>query len=287
MISRFPADLPRIMALVAAVAIAGLGFGALWAEATWGRPSSTSGIGYLTVPAFAALFGLGGFLLGQLSLPFIARGAHKPREGPWVSAAAIMLIAAVGVTSALISVRAVRDGERASRPRVLLASAAVERVSPRGGRPAGASPAEAIWEWQPGGAGAPPETIQLPLGQVVLELSNGSAAFRRSAKRSIAFDLSPLEYITRIDAVPLDSRIQHGRSLAVAITGRATGHRLLLTVVNEEGTVLHAELLERCQSFDQVPLERWPIGDGKLEAAVVPRACETPVGVRGVGAAQR
>jgi hypothetical protein len=184
-------------------------------------------------------------------------------------------VVAVGC-GALLGVFGARRSEAHARPRILIESPAVERVSLPLSIAHVSTPGTALWS----GSSEPPARIALIGRPGVLEIAGLIASFvGESGERSVV-SLDPLNYVTRVDAVAGSSGGRAGWTV-VAITGRATSRRLLIVVLSPDAKVSHSELLERCWPLDQAPLEKWSLQDGKgSELAVVPEGCEGPIGFR-------
>ncbi|HZL95021.1 MAG TPA: hypothetical protein VFB99_15305 [Vicinamibacterales bacterium] len=96
-------------------------------------------------------------------------------------------------------------------------------------------------------------------------LFDGDSVVLRDAVsgKNVAFDIPALDYITRVDAVPIS--IAHGRPmLALTISGRATGRRAVIAVIDGDYKVIFEEQVERF----------WELRDTPIEVRIRPAATE-------------
>jgi hypothetical protein len=276
-ISRYPDDLPPVLAIAAGSLFAAMGFASVGAEEAWGRPSSTAGIAYLFIPVFSVLVALGGFLFGLLGRWLLSSGGVVSRKGPLVSLTYFSVIAAGISGGATHGIRAVAEAEESAKPRILATSPEVERISPVSSTPHVTSTATVLFGLE---SAAPPPRIALPGDVGSLELAGLTASFSFPSHATEEVSLVPLDYVTRVDAVAVNTP-GSGRWTVVAITGRATGRRLIVVTLSADGGVRHAELMQRCWSIDRSPLEAWSWQDQNAGSmAVVPLACSGSVGFR-------
>jgi hypothetical protein len=74
-------------------------------------------------------------------------------------------------------------------------------------------------------------------------------------KREVVISTSALDYITKIDAVPLFTKTENEPLLAVVISGRATGRRAVVLVIAPDYDTVLEERLYRFWELDQTALE--------------------------------
>ena len=276
MLSRFPGDLPWTLALAGGLSFAAMGFASLWAEAALGRPSSTSGLAYVFIPILSVAAALAALVVGVVLRWLLSEGGFPARHGTRVSLlSGVVIVVAIGLGAAR-GVSGVRSSEDQARPRVLMTSPQVERLSVASGTSHVAIPGSVLYADVTG----PPPRMALPGGSNTLELSGLSASLGPESGKRASASLEPLNYVTRVDAVATTAS-GGGAWTVVAVTGRATGRRLMVFVLSPGGQVQHSELLERCWPLDQPPLEKWSLGGAKGgEMVVFPRACEGPLALR-------
>jgi hypothetical protein len=68
------------------------------------------------------------------------------------------------------------------------------------------------------------------------------------------FSTSALDYVTRVDAVPVLAK-QGPSLLAIVISGRATGRRAIIAAVDENYKVIFEEQVERFWQLSDTPVE--------------------------------
>jgi hypothetical protein len=72
--------------------------------------------------------------------------------------------------------------------------------------------------------------------------------------KNAQFVTGTLDYITRVDAVPLSS-MRGASLLAVVICGRATGRRAIVAVIDENYKIVYEEQVERFWELGATPVE--------------------------------
>jgi hypothetical protein len=72
--------------------------------------------------------------------------------------------------------------------------------------------------------------------------------------KNVAFRTPALDYITRVDAVPMSVTRGHPL-LAITISGRATGRRAIIAVIDENYKVVIEEQVERFWELRDTPIE--------------------------------
>ncbi len=263
MISRFPGDVPRVLAAAAGFWCAAY----IYASLQTNNPSSTTALAYPLIPCLSACVGLGGFLLGLLVRSLLSAARVSPRRGLPVATVGLILIGAATGSGLSLGIAEARRVDESALPRVLQTSSEVERLFLSPTQAHTTVPPTEGWEIVPSSGTA---DIPLPGGSERLLLSGWSASFVGPSGQGSTVSVGQLSYVTRVDAAAVPAPAGPPWAV-VAVNGRATSRRLLVFVVSPEGRVRHAELLERCWRFDERPLETWVLQSG--EFVVLPRAC--------------
>jgi len=218
-----------------------------------GRQGSTAGI-----PVFLALV---------MALPFFLAGAFVGRLvvillGP-VSSPGLICVAKYSAPAILAAVAMVAywqasaplyAAEREARPRVLVTSGQICRrpgnleASQLGSEPAPASRVYRAFAGQLRPYSWNGRSVRLQEVGETLEVSFGAA-------KPVEIPLRGIGYINFVDAITFNARTgpDPQPTLALMITGRATGRRDMIAFISESGT-LYLELLDRNWDFRPVQL---------------------------------
>jgi hypothetical protein len=88
-----------------------------------------------------------------------------------------------------------------------------------------------------------------------IQFENDRVVFRDTVTGNYAqFRTSTLDYITRVDAVPVSA--SPGRALlAIVISGRATGRRAIVAVIDENYKAVFEEQVQRFWELRDMPVE--------------------------------
>jgi hypothetical protein len=247
MLNRHPTDLPRFLAALAGASLLAWGFAAIAAEASIGRPSSTAGLAYIFIPAWAAMLAFGGFVIG-LIVRAVLPGEPR-RTTPVVRGAAWVILASVPLFAAWQGYAMVEADEEQARPRVSVSSPRVARtIIPVSARPAVCRPSELIRVRD-----ASPAPDRASNDRPLLVLDGLSATFELGGRRSAPVPLSALDYLTSAYLLSLDSQAGT-QAYVTVINGRATGRRSVVAVLSRDLEVLHTELVERSWQLVDNPL---------------------------------
>lgn len=247
MLMRYRQDLPLLLAAVFGLSFAAWGFAAMFAEGTFGRPSSTAGLGLIVIPLWAVVFAGGGWVVGiilrtLLGSPEVAETRPNGAR-TWTI---ILLIGAPMLVSAIYGVSAVWRDEIAAQPHVLLTTALVERRGSEATTSQNTRAGHLVFDLL-----EPPRDV--PKDLPVFTLNGRTAAFTREGRRSASIDLAGLDYVTSVYLVALGPETVAHWYVAV-INGRATGHRSVVVALSPDLRVLHAELVERSWQVHDNPL---------------------------------
>ena len=255
MITRLPTDLPRFLAAVVGLSFLAWGFASIWAEAAVGRPSSTSALAYIFVPAWAGMLAAGGFVVGFVLRALVAGPAVRANPSRLNRGAALAILLVVPVLAAIHGLRGISRTEADARPRVLSSTPLVVREVVESRSPAGSQPAVLIWEYSDG-AHSDSARKDLP----TISFSGLSATFAFAGLRSEVLELPALDYVTSAYLLPLGHE-GATRAYVAVINGRATGRRSVVAVLSADLRVLHAELVERWWQLSDNPL--WAESSGR------------------------
>lgn len=257
MLRRLPRDIPLFGALLLGLSFTAFGYASMSTESALGRPSSTASLGVLFVAIWGALAAAVGLVLG-----FIVRAAWRRTRrstGPEPRTWALLTILGVAVIgSAGAGALDVIQYEKEARPRVRLDSGLLLREF----RSDSANPVRAsivLYD-----AEHTSGAVTWGGNRSAVQFGNDRVVVRDTVTgRHVDFGISTLDYVTRVDAVPVSTT--HGRTLlAVVMSGRATGRLAIVAVIDENYTVVFEEQVRRC----------WALGDTPLEVRVRPAAAD-------------
>lgn len=246
---RFPDDLPIVCGLLSAVLVGAALLAPVIAESTFGRPSSTAGIGYFVVPILGLLAGGAAFLIAMGVRGVVHRGGiQSALVPPWVVASAVLATVAAVAVFAINARSQTITTEAARRPRVIVASTSIIKVDAPS--PGADSRVEA------------PLLFSIYPGAVVPAIDwNGRAVSLSGTDEHVTIldqtgspiastDLQAFDYIATIRAVPVCGSQTGGQYLAVLATLRATSGRSMFILYGPDGAVVYQEHLERTRSAD-------------------------------------
>lgn len=276
MLKRVPEDLPLFGALAGALGFVAYGFTGMFVEVFAGRPSSTASLGIIFIPIWAALFGFAGLLLGALvqtmwrrfkptSPEIIAKG-----KGLWLALLAIVVGSSFwGAVSVFIY-------EAESKPIVIIDSGDLSASTATN---TDIFIRKSIQLY----AGSQTHQNNITWGQNESQiLVDGLNVKLNDRKRSIGANLkaSGLDYVNYVHSASFASSVNQNPVLVVVITGRATGDRALIVVLDENYRVLYQSRIERFWPIDRTPLEIRRASHQQGEIAVVGPTCDEPLVLR-------
>jgi hypothetical protein len=239
------------------------------------RPSSTSALALLFIPFWAVIAGAAGFVLG-----LAARGAWKSvpserqnqKRHSWVLPS---LLAFILVGASTLGAFHAGETEKAAEPRVIVDAAKLDRAfaAATGSR---IREAKQVYKADPPSdqVGWGPNTTELLYRDSQVQLRD------RGSNRNVVVSTAALDYITRVYAVPVALAAYAQPSLAIVITGRATGRRAIVLVLAPDYEVLLEERIYRCWHLDSPAIDVRSDQSNKSEAIVVGPTCETPLVIR-------
>jgi hypothetical protein len=257
MLRQLPKDLPLFGALLFGLSLVAFGYTAMRVELLIGRPSSTAGLGYIFIPIWGALAAIVGLVLG-----FVARAIWRRASGPvgpekrtW---ALIVTLASAIIVSAGAGALDVVRYEQQAKPQIRFDSGLLIReFRPDPERTLRAS--TVLYD-----ADHKPTALSWGSNRSEL-LFDGERVVLHDAVsgKNVAFNIPALDYVTRVDAVPMS--VTHGHPLlAITISGRATGRRAVIAVIDGDYKVLFEEQVERF----------WELRDASIEIRIRPAATE-------------
>jgi hypothetical protein len=257
MLRRLPADLPLFGALLLGLSLVVYGFAGTYTESAVGRPSSTASLAFIFIPIWGAVAAAVGLVLGWVVRAVWRRfkDSAKPDRHTWVLRA---ILGCAVVASAGAGAWSVIQYEQEAKPGIRFDSGLLVREF----RPdSGNTVRESTMLYDYHGksvaiswAGNNSELL-VPDDRVVLrDTVTGKHA---------EFATSTLDYITRVDALSV-SATPGSTLLAIVISGRATGRRAIVAVIDESYRVVFEEQIQRF----------WQLGDSPAEIRVRPPATD-------------
>jgi hypothetical protein len=253
-----PRGLPLFCGLVPVIWCVTYGLTLLIVGSHLGRQSSTAGIPAVFSIMAALPLSLLGFLIGRvIALPLKhVKSARVARFSRWC---ALPVLIAVAVAASLQAGVPLYAAERAATPRILVNAANLQK---RKDDPATLAAAQATRVYDSLGK------INLPAlldgDRVQLTDRGDELELRFEQGAPLRIPLPGIDYINFVDAIALKPVRDGSATLALLITGRATGQRDLLAVVSQVGELVYLELLERQWDFRTVSLAAAPSPTGDL-----------------------
>jgi len=247
MLRRVPTDLPLFGALLFGLCLVSFGFAGMYTEVAIGRPSSTSGLGFFFIPIWGGLAAVAGLVLG-----FVVRAvwhALKRSEAETNTSALRATLACAVVAAAAAGALSVVHYEQAAEPRVRLDGGLLVREFRADlGKPVRTS--TVLYD-------SDKKTATLSWGGNTSELviDDDQVLLRDTTScKNARFATAALDYITRVDAVPVLAE-QGPSLLAIVICGRATGRRAIVATVDENYQVIFEEQVKRFWQLSDTPVE--------------------------------
>jgi hypothetical protein len=248
MLRRVPADLPLFGALLFGLALSAFGYSGLYAEVAFGRPSSTASLAFLFLPIWGGLAAIVGLILGFV-VRAVWRRVADPEAGHRTSALIAILAIAIA-TSIGAGVLNVIQHEQEAQPGIRFDDGGwIREFRADSGKPVRTS--TTLYD----GPDSKTAVLSWSRNHSRLLLDDGSLVLSDVASgKSARFPITALDYITRVDAVPLLTTRDPPR-LAIVISGRATGRRALVAVVDENYKVVFEELVAKFWELRSVQIE--------------------------------
>ena len=275
MLRRVPQDLPVFGALAIGLSLAAFGLTAYFVEGAIGRPSSTSSLALIFIPIWAILGALLGFALGLIGRAIWLRvrvPAEPPRRTWWLPVALGGLVAVSTGTGALGVIKA----EQEARPRVRTDVGALSREFRADSQTLIRDSIPLLSQDN--------NTKSIAWGRNTSEVlvDDGSVLIRDTANgKSIEVATGALDYIRRVDAAHLVEKLGGSPMLAVTISGRATGRRAVIVVIDEDYRRLFEEQVIRFWELSQTPIE--VRSDQGHEYIVVGPGCDRSLVLKPIG----
>lgn len=273
MMKRIPEDLPLFGALAGALGFLAFGFTGTFVESFAGRPSSTASLGIIFIPIWAGLFGFAGLLLGALSQPIWRRVNPTPPEIIVKHAGLRIALSAIIIGASILGAVSVFIYEAGSKPTVIFDSGVLSASTASN---TDTSVRKSIQLYA--GLQSPQKNITWGQNETLVLIDGLNVKFS-DRKRSMGTNLkaSGLDYINYVHAASLANSVNQNPFLVVVITGRATGHRALIIVLDEDYRVLYHSRIKRFWPIDGTPLEIRRAANYQNETAVVGPTCDEPL----------
>lgn len=270
MLSRFPNDLPIFGGVACALGFLAFGYTALYVEMHFGRPSSTSGLGYLFVPIWALIYGGLGFAAGAL-IRFIWRRTHPSEDGAIRTRGLQLSLIGVILLASVYGAAGVFVNETQSRPAIVIDSGIVCHSI------AVNSDLVVRGATQVFGRDEIPQPVSWGRNDSAVLIDGLHVQFNdRRRSPFVDLDATGLDYLNRIHVAPLFVRGKVEPFLVVVIAGRATGRRALVTVLSPEYQIVFQQRVERFWELASPSLEiRRDAADGEEIADVGPDCAES------------
>jgi len=255
MLKRLPADLPLFGALLFGLSLIAYGFAGTYTESAVGRPSSTASVAFFFIPIWGVVAAAIGLVLG-LAVRATWRRVEDSEEPDRRTRALLVILGCGVVASAGAGAWTVIHYEQEAKPGIRFDSGLLVReFGPDSGTTVRA--ATMLYDY-PG----KPVTISWAGNNSELLVPDDRVVLRDTVTGKHAeFTTSTLDYITRVDALPV-SVTPGSALLAIVISGRATGRRAIVAVIDESYRVVFEEQVQRF----------WQLGDSPVESRVRPPA---------------
>jgi hypothetical protein len=219
----------------------------MYMELAVGRPSSTSSLGFFFIPIWGGLAAIVGLVLG-LVVRAVWRGVQGP-EAETNTSVLLAILACALVAAAGAGAWSVVDSEQEAKPRIRIdRGLLIRELHADSAKPVRAS--AILYDSDHKTA-----TLSWARNTSELLIDDDDVVLRDTTSgRNARFSAAALDYITRVDAVPVLA--EHGPPLlAIVICGRATGRRAIIAAVDENYQVIFEEQVERFWQLGDTPVE--------------------------------
>ncbi|MDO8446499.1 MAG: hypothetical protein Q7T53_10440 [Deltaproteobacteria bacterium] len=249
MFTRFPKQLPLFLALIAGLAPIAFFWGGMFYEIKYGRPSSTSSIGFIIGPIYGLIVSGIGYLIGIVARSIWSKFTSSELSPLKVKAWSFLIVALSITIPIFLGVSTVSKYIKGTEP-AILHDVGVFRYSTDTVPVSQIKPSAKIFE-----AYKSSDSLKWGNNETRILVSDGGYLIKDILNgKSCALPFSGLDYVTRVYGVPLRSANEAHPVLALVITGRATGRRAVLAVVSKDYELLYAERIDRFWPLDMNPL---------------------------------
>ena len=267
MLRRIPNDLPLFGALLLGLSFLAFAYTGFYVDGQIGRPSSTSGIALLFIPIWGALATIVGLIVGFI-VRAIWRRAKEPLDQQRRTWALVGILSGAVLLSAGAGALDVIRYEQQAKPRLRLDTGLIVReIRADSATPVRISQTLYDSDRQPGELSWGSNRSELVIGDDSVEIRD------KANGRRVRFLTSALDYITRVDAVPLLRSPEAQPLLAIVISGRATGRRAVIAIIDYDYKPVFEEQVERFWELRDTPLEVRATPTTRAEYVVVGPAC--------------
>jgi hypothetical protein len=244
---KFPTNIPQILAPFISAIFLSYYLTGLILEMKFGRPSSTSAIGFVFIPVYAIFLLLLGYAAGLLVRSIVSRFTVERT----ISKKTIYSIYAAFLVAVLAS--SIAGGvsfkiyEDAQKPHVIINSAAVIKLPD--GQYEDSNQVDAkfllsIFDDDKIKNGTLPWNSRIIRFKLFKD-ANSLVVLDDAGAQLMQIDLNAFDYITRVYAVPVTTNDSMKKGLAVLVNLRSTSRRSVLLIYNADNKLLYQELLYR------------------------------------------
>ena len=244
---KFPTNIPQILApFIGAIFLSYYLTGLIF-EMKFGRPSSTSAIGFIFIPVYAVFLLLIGYAVGLIVRFIVSRFTAErtlSKKTIYTIYAAFLAVVLVSSIAGGFSFKIYEDRQK---PHVIINSAAVSKLPDVQYLESNQTVARfllSIFEddkIKNGALSWNDKTIRFRLSNE----TNSLVVLDDAGAQLLQIDLSAFDYITRVYAVPVTIDASKKKGLAVLVNLRSTSRRSVLLIYNAEKKLLYQELLYR------------------------------------------
>jgi len=245
--NKFPFNIPSILAPFISAIFLSFYLTGLIFEIQFGRPSSTSAIGFIFIPIYAVFLLLAGFVVGIIVRSIVERYVSErllTKKTIYIIYLSFLLSVAISSIAGGISFKVY---ENAQKPHVLLKTAVVEKNT-----------SIKYIETDLIEAAFPLSIFDDDKNKLstlvwnnkkvrfnLVKDANSLTLLDDTGIELVSIDLRKFDYITRVNAVPVAVDESDRKGLAVLVHLRSTSRRSMLFIYNANGDLLYQELLYR------------------------------------------
>jgi len=244
---KFPTNIPQILSpFIGAIFLSYYLTGLIF-EMKFGRPSSTSAIGFVFIPIYAVFLLLIGYAVGLIIRFIVSRFTAErtlSKKAIYTIYVAFLAVILVSSIAGGVSFKIYEDRQK---PHVIINSSAVSKLPDVQYLESNQTDAKfllSIFEddkIKNGTLTWNDKTIHFRLAKD----TNSLVVLDEIGAQLLQIDLSELDYITRVYAVPVNIDASKKKGLAVLVNLRSTSRRSVLLIYNAEKKLLYQELLYR------------------------------------------
>lgn len=266
----FPKQLPWFVALIFGIIPISYIWSGLFFEISFGRPSSTSGVGFIVALIYSLILSFVGYLIGKLiKAIWIKLKIFEPAPVSAKFSSLFILILLI-IIPVYFSITRTANYIKKTEP-AILADSGILKYLIKTQSAQKIRDSTLLYD----NINRIFNTIKWNNNESKILESEGGCSIKDSVTgKTLSLPITGLDYITNIYGSQFDSKHKNNSLLALVISGRATGRRSIFLIISSDYKILYSERFDRS----------WKLQDNPL-AVFLDK--ETEIGVIGSGESSR